>query len=500
MPTTRSSPRTPASGSRRKATPRRPAPRRPERSAVAADITNYTTACKWLFEHVDYERQRVVKYNKKSFSLDRMKRLLEELDSPHNLVPCVQIAGTKGKGSTSTMLASMLQATGCAVGLYTSPHLSDLRERIAVNGSMISYNDMAELIRRIAMIEEQHLADDPPTFFEILTAAALRHYADQAVDIAVLETGLGGRLDSTTAVTPLAIGITQISLDHTHLLGKTLPEIAREKAGTFKPGVPVFSAEQEKEVVKTLKEVAAEVDCPIKFVGKDIEFSLRFESNKELGPHTRVCLSTPTSRFEHLPVPLQGEHQAVNCGLALALLDHLKSRGFTLPDAKVIKGLAATELPGRMEEVWAQPRVIVDGAHNPASIQALIKALGAHVAYDSLVMIFGCGQDKEVDAMLQQVALGADKVIFTKADKNPRSMEPTELMHRILEEHGKMAQSGKNLEEAIRLAAKAVTRDDLIVITGSFYLVGEARKHFADLTAKRKKNGHNGTSSGHNSG
>ena len=489
------------SGSRRKATPRRPAPRRPDRSATASDITNYTTACKWLYEHVDHERQRVIKYNDQSFSLDRMRQLLDALGSPHEQVPCVQIAGTKGKGSTSTMLASMLQASGCAVGLYTSPHLSDLRERITVNGSMISYNDMAELIRRIAVIEEKELADDPPTFFEIMTAAALRYYADQAVDIAVLETGLGGRLDSTTVVKPLVVGITQISLDHTKLLGSTLPEIAREKAGTFKPGVPVFCAEQEKEVVKTLKEVAAEVECPIKFVGKDIEFSLRFESNKELGPHTRVCLSTPTSRFEHLPVPLQGEHQAINCGLALTLLDYLKSQGFNLPDAKVIKGLEATDLPGRMEEVWSQPRVIVDGAHNPASIQALVKALGAHVAYDSLVMIFGCGVDKEVDPMLEQVALGADKVIFTQAEKNPRSADPHDLMHRMNEGAGKMAQVGAKLTDAIALAARAVTRDDLIVITGSFYLVGEARKHFADLAAKRKKNGQgNNGHNGHNSG
>lgn len=427
----------------------------------------------------------MVPYNTRTFSLERMRRLLEVLGSPHEQLKCVQVAGTKGKGSTCAMLASMLRACGYTVGLYTSPHLVDLRERITIDGQMIPYAEIVDIFKLIHS-KRRSLGDNEPTFFDILTATALKYFADQAVDIVVLETGLGGRLDSTTVVKPLVCGITQISLDHTNILGRELTAIAREKAGIFKKAVPALSVAQDPAVSAVLTEVAAATGTPLEFTGQQIEFSYRFEANRELGPHTRVSITTPTSRFEHLAVPLRGEHQALNCGLALAMLDKLKQHGFTLPDEKVIEGLAATKLPGRMEEVWQTPRVLIDGAHNAASIQALIRALGAHISYDSLVLIFGCGQDKDVVGMLKQLALGADKVIFTKARANPRAMEPEDLMARFNELSGKMAQCAPDLQEALRLAGRAVSREDLIVITGSFYLAGEAKKHFADLEAKKR--------------
>ena len=454
-------------------------------ASAAGSITNYTTALRWLYEHVDHERMRIVRYNERTFNLDRMRKLLDLLGNPHEGLKAVQIAGTKGKGSTSAMLASMLEACGYTVGLYTSPHLVDLRERITINGSMISYQDVAEIFRLIAS-KEKAFGEKPPTFFEIMTAAALRYYADQAVDIVVLETGLGGRLDCTTAVDPLVTGISHISLDHTNILGKDLEEIAREKAGIFKKGVPAVSVEQEPAVATVLKEVAEQVGAPLDFTGDQLDFSYRFEANRELGPHTRVCLTTQTSRFEHLPVPLRGEHQAHNCGLALAMLDKLKAHQFNLPEVDVIEGLRNTKLAGRMEQVWTQPRVIIDGAHNANSIQALIRALGAHISYDSLVMIFGCGQDKDVTGMLKQVALGADKVIFTRAKANPRAFEPDDLLNKFTDVSGKMAQTADSLTDAIKLAGRAVSREDLIIVTGSFYLAGEARKYFMDATAKRR--------------
>ncbi|MEX0775811.1 MAG: folylpolyglutamate synthase/dihydrofolate synthase family protein [Phycisphaeraceae bacterium] len=440
---------------------------------------------RWLHEHTDYERMRIVSYNSRTFSLDRMRRLLNLLGNPHEELKCVQVAGTKGKGSTCAMLASMLQACGYAVGLYTSPHLTDIRERIAINGQMINHADFTDLMKLIAA--KSAALGEEASFFEILTAAALRYFADQAVDIVVLETGLGGRLDSTTVVTPLVCGMTHLSLDHTHILGRDLASIAREKAGIFKKNVPAISVEQESSVQRVFDEVAANSGTPLEYTGKQIDFSYRFEANRELGPHTRVSITTPTSRWEHLPVPLKGEHQALNCGLAMSMLDKLKAHGFHIPDDKVILGLAATHLPGRMEQVWHQPRIIVDGAHNGVSITALIRALGAHVQYDSLILIFGCAQDKDVNGMLKQVALGADKVIFTKARSNPRAMEPEELLARFNDLSGKMAQLAPTLEEAVRIASRAVSREDLIVVTGSFYLVGEAKKHFADLANQRKK-------------
>jgi len=296
----------------------------------AGAITNYTTAVRWLFDHVDHERSRIVKYNSETFNLNRMGRLLKAIDSPHKELRIVHVAGTKGKGSTIAMLASMLQACGYTVGTYTSPHLVDLRERIAINGQMISHSDLTDLFKMIKSAVGS--SNDQPTFFEILTAAALRHFADQAVDLAILETGLGGRLDSTNVVRPEVCGITQISLDHTKILGESLAKIAAEKAGIMKKGVPVLTCEQPGEVMKVFKRVAEEVEAPLIVTGKDIEFSYRFEANRELGPHTRVCLTTPQNTYEHLPVPLQGEHQALNCGLALALLDKLCERGFRVPE------------------------------------------------------------------------------------------------------------------------------------------------------------------------
>ena len=456
------------------------------KSPAPGAITNYTTALKWLYTHVDHERLRLVKYDDATFSLDRMRQLLDLMGNPHEEVKCVQVAGTKGKGSTCAMAASMLKACGYTVGLYTSPHLIDLRERVTINGDMISYADCADIFKQISQIEGK-LDAGPPTFFEIMTAAAFKYFAEQAVDIVVLETGLGGRLDCTTVVTPLVTAVTSISMDHTNLLGDTLGAIAREKAGIFKPGVPALSIQQDDEVAAALEECADQTGSPLEYTGKQVEFSYRFEANKELGPHTRVCITTDTSRFEHLAVPLKGEHQAHNCGLALAILDKLKCHGFQFDEQKLILGLAATQLHGRMEQVHDQPRVIIDGAHNASSIQALVKSLGAHIQYDSLVMVFGCGQDKDVTGMLEQVALGADKVVFTRAKMNPRAVEANDLLRQFGDLSGKMAQTADSLPDALKLAGRAVSREDLVIVTGSFYLAGEARKYFLDHATKKNK-------------
>ncbi len=448
-------------------------------------ITTYTTALKWLYQHTDFERMRLVRYNSTTFSLERMRRLLKALGNPDKQLSCVHIAGTKGKGSTCAMLDSMLRACGYTVGLFSSPHLVDIRERIQINGQMIAQPELTEYFKQIR--SKLSRMSDKPTFFEILTAAAICHFAEQAVDIAVFETGLGGRLDATNVLNPVVSGITHISLDHTNILGKDVETIAAEKAGIFKKNIPALSVEQEPGITKVLKDVAEQNGTPLEFTGSDIEFSYRFEANRELGPHTRVCITTDGTHYEHLPVPLQGEHQASNCGLALAILDKLRTAGFETPEQQVIEGLADTELPGRMELAWHEPRILLDGAHNATSITALIRAIGAHIPYDSLVVIFGCAGDKDVAGMLREVNLGADKVIFTRAKSNPRALEPTDLAQQFSADSDKMAQTAPNLGEALNLAARAVTREDLICVTGSFYLVGEAKKYLADMAAKRGK-------------
>jgi dihydrofolate synthase/folylpolyglutamate synthase len=442
----------------------------------ASAFRTYEQALKYLFDRTDYERQGRLRYNVTTFNLDRMNHLLKGLGDPHKKIKCVHIAGTKGKGSTATMLAKMLEANGYKVGLYTSPHVNSLHERIVINSEMISKKAFTDLMNRLfPVVEKMAGRNDAPTFFEIFTAMAFLHFVAEKVDIAVIETGLGGRLDSTNVITPEVVGITSISLDHMNLLGPTIDSIAREKAGVIKEGIPVVTVPQDPLAMRVIKKQAQMAKAPLCVTGKDIDFSYRFESSREHGPHNRICLTTPHSRFEHLRVPLPGEHQAINCGLALAMLDQLKQRGFQVDDSKAVEGLSKVSLVGRMEMLSNDPRILVDVAHNAASIRALIQAIGQHIPYDSMIIIFGCNNDKDIRGMLTQLQYGADKVIFTRSS-SPKAVYPQELADLYTEICGKMCQTAMSLREAVRIAKSVVTREDLICITGSFYLVGQAKE------------------------
>ena len=441
-----------------------------------AAFRTYPQAIGYIFDRTDYERHERLRYNVTTFDLGRMERLLKGLGNPHRKIETVHIAGTKGKGSTATMLARMIEANGYSVGLYTSPHVTTLHERIAINSSMISRREMRGLINRIyACVERMAKKDDAPTFFEIMTALAFMHFVDKGVDIAIIETGLGGRLDSTNVIEPAVIGITSISIDHQNLLGENLSSIAKEKAGVMKRGVPVITVPQEPDAMRMLKREASTVRAPLSVTGHDIDFSSRFESSREEGPHTRICVTTPHSKFEHLRVPLPGEHQALNCGLALAMLDKLKTQGYEIDDEKAMDGLRDVSLVGRMEIVCGDPRIIVDAAHNAASIRALVQAIGQHVPYDSMVVIFGCNSDKDVRGMLHELQYGADKVVFTRSN-SPKAVFPQDLADMYTEMCGKMCQTAMSIGEAVRIARSAVSKEDLICITGSFYLVGQAKE------------------------
>jgi len=437
----------------------------------------YKQALKYLMERTDYERQKRLRYNVTTFDLARMEELLSLLGNPHNKIDTVHLAGTKGKGSTATMIARILEANGYNVGLYTSPHVTNLHERIAVNNEMVTDIEMLRLINRVYSPVEKMAKKDAPTFFEIMTALSFMHFLDKKVDIAVIETGMGGRLDSTNVIKPKVAGITSISIDHQQQLGNDIESIAMEKAGIIKEGIPTITVTQDPKALKKIKQRALELKSPLKVTGKDIDFSYRFESSREHGPHNRICITTPSSKFEHIRVPLPGEHQAINCGLALAMVDQLKQYGYEIENEKVIEGLAKVSLPGRMEIVCQDPRILVDGAHNAASIKALIQAIGQHIPYDSMVVIFACSSDKDVNGMLEQLQFGADKVIFTK-NASPKAMLPQELAEMYTEICGKMCQTASTLGEALSIAKNAVTKEDLICITGSFYLVGQAKARF----------------------
>jgi dihydrofolate synthase / folylpolyglutamate synthase len=433
----------------------------------------FKKALKFLDSLQNYEGLRIVRYNPENFDLSRMRALLRKVDNPQDRLRTVHIAGTKGKGSTSAMTAAMLEAQGLRVGVYTSPHLIDVRERIAINGQMISKDEFSKLVRNIEPIVKK--LKPLPTYFDVMTAVAFQYFADQKVDIAIIETGLGGRLDSTNVIKPEVSAITSISMDHMAQLGYSLAKIAAEKAGIFKPGVPALTVSQPPEVEAVLKRVAGEVGAPLDICGSSIEFSYRFEASRMGGRQYRVCLTTNNSKFEHITVPLFGEHQAINCGLAMAIIDRLKTRGLPIDDQKAMDGLAKAAIQGRMELIKPVPKIMVDAAHNAASVDALMRAIGQHVPYDSLVVIFGCCADKDVEGMLGRIASGADKVIFTKVN-SIRTANPHELALRYTETYGKMAQVADSLHAALDIAYRAVTKEDLICITGSFYLVGEAKR------------------------
>ena len=443
----------------------------------------YSTVLRHLLGRTNYERVRVVNFNEKTFKLDRMRKLLKKLGNPQDGLRTIHVAGTVGKGSTTSMAANMLKQCGFTVGTFTSPHLVEITERIAINGMSISEANFTALMREVIQAADQ--IDKAMTYFELLTAAALKHFADQAVDIAIIEVGLGGRLDSTNVITPEITVITTIDLDHTRILGSSIEEIAKEKAGIMKPGVPCYSVPQSPAVAEVLREHAEATGCPLSIVGTDIEFSNRFCVSDDLGPHTRICLITEQNQYMHLPVPLHGEHQAVNCGVALAAISHLQSKEKVIDDSKIFRGLAETDLPGRMEIVWEQPRILVDGAHNPIALSTLMRSIGAHVPYDSMICIFGCCEDKDIDTMLDNLAIGGDKIIFTAAAGQPRAVEPAELQRRFIERRGRACQIADNIGEALEIAARAASRDDLICVTGSFYLVGDTKSHLAKLKERR---------------
>jgi dihydrofolate synthase/folylpolyglutamate synthase len=442
-----------------------------------AAIRNYRSALNFLKTKTNYENMVRVNYNSANFNRARMLRVLGGLDNPHREYKTIHIAGTKGKGSTAHMLAAMLMRAGYRTGLYTSPHFVTLRERISFGGQMVSEPEFTKLMARVAPVAAK-LNKDDPTFFELMTAAAFLHFANKQADVAVIETGLGGRLDSTNVIKPEVCAITSISYDHTAQLGTTLEAIAEEKAGIFKPGVPAISAPQPSGVKRVLRDQAKKTGCDLRFVGDELEFSYRFERSHVTGPHTRVCMATPTTRFDHIQVPLLGEHQAHNCGVALAVVDALRGRGLEVSAQDAIDGLAEVRVQGRLETIREMPHTIVDAAHNAASIRALMRAIGQNVGYDSMVVIFGCSADKDIDGMLDQLQIGADKVIFTGTGTS-RSADPQELLARFQEKSHKMAQVEESLLDAYQVACNCVSREDLVCITGSVHLVGHAKQKLA---------------------
>jgi len=456
------------------------------------------SAREFLYDRINYERTRSVPYRSRRFKLDRMRSLLERLGHPERAFPAVHIAGTKGKGSTANMVASMLHAAGHRTGLYTSPHLSQIEERFIVNQSACRPEQLTRLLAEIRPIvlemdDQQQDSGGGPTYFEMATATAFLFFQRQEVDVAVIEVGLGGRLDSTNVCHPIVSVITSISLDHTRQLGSTLAAIAAEKAGIIKQGVPVITGVRHSEPLDVIRRVAGDGQAPIAVLGRDFDFDYHPRPNVQspVDPRQRPITSSLDFRLpldgsevdlREVELRLLGRHQAANAAVALATVHRLERQGWSLPNRAVREGLALTRCPARVECVATDPVTILDAAHNVASIQALVDTLDTHFPRHGGVLLFATSIDKKAREMLRLLLPRFDHVILTRYLNNPRAVDPLQLLSWSKETRSQMAlehchlYSAPDPTDAWRNAQSLATPQSLLVVTGSFFLASEIRE------------------------
>ncbi|MFC1837239.1 bifunctional folylpolyglutamate synthase/dihydrofolate synthase [Thermodesulfobacteriota bacterium] len=432
-----------------------------------------------------------LQFFKIKLGLDSMSMFLEELGSPENDLKCVHIAGTNGKGSVAVTLLTLLAKAGYSVGLYTSPHLSSVRERFRINNEYISEEEFAEEGSRIhAILDSRQI-----TYFEFTTALALLWFARRKVDLAILEVGLGGRLDATNVITPLVSVITNVSMDHEMYLGNTLAEIAGEKAGIIKTGVPVVAGvgpgetDEERIVLSVIERFSEKNKAPLFLHGRDFLMEPIDDSSWNYWCMKRKGCCQLREKITGLTSSLLGNYQMVNTGVALATLEFLEQFGFPVEEPVIRSGLLEVSWPGRLESFCLSKvdgsridcskensvRYLLDGAHNPAGVDSLLEALRNDFQYEKLVLVWAAMSDKDFSKVLPQVAELAQVIIFTKLDYE-RSAEPEDLVKALPENLQERAICENLLDKALTKAVELAGRADLICIAGSLYLVGEARK------------------------
>jgi dihydrofolate synthase / folylpolyglutamate synthase len=429
--------------------------------------------------------------------LARMCALLDRLGTPEAGLPCALVAGTKGKGSTAVMLEAILRASGARTGLTVKPHLHDYRERIQIDGRMIGQGELVRLVERIRPAAEA-MRDEPwgpPTYVEATVAAALVAFRRARVDIAVIEVGIGGRLDATNATDPMVSVVTPISYDHMDLLGRTLPEIAREKAGIIRRGRPVVAAPQPADAMAVIDQAARDADAPLVLVGRDVSYEVAASSLE--GVRARVQGRRGTYDVN---VPLLGRHQAMNAATAIAAAEELAPRiGLSEPEPPagpepqrpasrrllgpdtVRAGIASVRWPARVELVARRPYTIVDVGHNPASMAALCATLNELLGGRRLVVAFGMLATKDYRAVTALLAPLA-AVVVTTAPDNPHAL-PAEDLAAEVRRYTPHVEAVADRHAAVARARALAGPDDVLLVTGSFYLVGEAR---AELIVRRR--------------
>jgi dihydrofolate synthase/folylpolyglutamate synthase len=445
----------------------------------------YQDALDYIFSYVNYEKQVRYPYDAATFNLSRMEAVLDRLGRPQDRFRCIHIAGTKGKGSTSAIVESVLRAAGYRTGIYTSPHLHTFRERIRLGSGLMTKAELVALLERCKPAIE---GIPEITAFEVMTALAFQYFAEHGVEWAVLEVGLGGRLDATNVVHPAVCAITSLSYDHVELLGHTLSLIAFEKAGIIKPGVPVVSAPQEPEAMAVIRRVCADTGAHLVALGE----AWRWEKDGAdlTGQTLTVAGPDGAPTYADLRIPLLGRHQLDNATTAVAILAQLQDQGVVIPEQALRAGLAAARWPGRFELLNRQPALVVDSAHNENSARKLRAALAEWFPRPprrQLVLIFGASADKDIAGMLEsflgpEIATGyppADKVIVSRSG-HPRSADPAQLADLVRKVNPTCPISVQtSLNSALTEALAWAGPDDLICVTGSIFVVAQARRAWA---------------------
>ena len=402
------------------------------------------------------------------FGLTQVKKILDALGNPHREVQAIHVGGTNGKGSTAAMMSSILQKEGYRVGLYTSPHLIRFTERIKVNGKEIEEKEVADLTRW--MRREVEAAGVAPsfTFFDFTTAMALAYFKRKLVDLAILEVGLGGRLDSTNVIDPLISVITNIAKEHEAYLGKTVLKIAGEKAGIIKRGRPLITAATQPQILRLFSKTCRRKGSPFLRVGKDFRYVRAGGGDFDYeGLHRKLW---------GIHLNLKGSHQVLNATTALGAMEVLEDLGYPVSTEAMMDGLREVDWPGRLEMVSSSPRVLLDGAHNPAGALVLKESLEKEFRYRHLTLLVGIMKDKDIASMLHFLAPLADRIILTRPHTD-RAMPPA-LLKKALDQNGKKAEIAEDLKEAIERGLSLTRKEDLLCITGSLYTVGEARAYF----------------------
>ncbi len=458
-----------------------------QRDELSAPERAYQEALDLLYSTINFEEKPADRYQANKLDTSRTSRLLAILDNPHHDYPAIHVAGTKGKGSVAAMSANILRIAGFRVGLFTSPHLRDVRERIRIispeepNG-WISKADFVALMEKVA--PQLEIMPDL-TWFEIMTAIAFRFFSDQGVDIAVVEVGLGGRLDTTNVLSPLVSVITSLSLDHTYLLGNTLAQIAFEKGGIIKPGVPLVSAPQAEEALRVLQSIAVDRGSQMILIGREWQY-------QGSSRHLRVTHS-PAGSFvpegTNFELALAGDHQLENAVVALAALDSIKEQISPLKLDAARQGLAQVQWDGRLQTVCCAeslPTFLVDSAHNEASAAKLATALTKDYTYEHLWLIFGAPEDKQISQMMALLFPLAKGIIVAAAD-HPRATHPSRLVE-MARLQGFTAVPASSPKEALQKTFSLAAAGDLICACGSIIFIGDLLNQWDRLKSELTAN------------